>query len=131
MSNAIFSPDILEYTNKIIQSLDDAAYDYDIDYFEEYSDPVLGRKIFHRLLCETATRNLLEREDGDIMLDSEQFMRCMRESVIRTSLETLRQKGLVDWIENENGDDVVFVTEKGKDMGKSLFGNLDEYETSK
>lgn len=131
MSKTIFSPEVLEYSSKIMQSMEETGQETGIDFFlEEFSNPDLGRETFHQLVCETATRNFLEREDGNIMLDGEQFMRCMQESIIRASLETLRQKGLVDWIENENGDEMVFVTEKGKDMGNSLFGNYYENETT-
>ena len=131
MSKTIYSPEVLEYSNKIMLGMQETAIETGIDFFgEEFADPELGRETFCRLICDTATRNFLEREDGEIMLDAEQFMQCMQESMIRASLESLRRKGLVDWVENENGDEMVFITEKGRDMGNSLFGEYVNDETS-
>jgi rRNA pseudouridine-1189 N-methylase Emg1 (Nep1/Mra1 family) len=56
----------------------------------------------------------------------EQMADIMKETVVRASLEELRDNGLIDWIEDENGDEMVFLTEKGKEMGKSLFGHSDD-----
>jgi hypothetical protein len=38
-------------------------------------------------------------------------------------MEELRDKGLVDWIEDENGTEMIFLTEKGKQLGEALFGD--------
>lgn len=129
MSKTIYSPDVLEYSEQIIECIQDTADVTGLNFFEEeFADPVIGCEMFKQLLCETATRNFLEREDGEFRLDKEQLTRCMQESIVRASLESLRQKGLVDWIENENGDEVIFLTEKARVLRDSLVNTYDNDE---
>ena len=67
--------------------------------------------------------------DGDtIIFDEEEILKIFQQLVGNVSLISLRRKGLVDTIENENGEEIVFLTKEGKNLSKSLKDDDDKEE---
>lgn len=124
MENTIYMPEVIQYVDTVMEVLEKGLHpETKLNFFEsEFTTADRGRRLFRMMVSNTATANFLERDDNVIKLTMEQMSDAMKESVVRASLEELRDNGLIDWIEDENGDEMVFLTEKGKEMGKSLFG---------
>ena len=124
MSDTIYTSDVIQYVDNVMEVLERGLHpETKLNFFEsEFTTADRGRRLFRKLVSDTATNNFLEHEDGVIKLTMEQMADIMKETVVRASLEELRETGLIDWIENEHGQEIVFLTEKGKNRGKSLFG---------
>jgi hypothetical protein len=119
----IYTPEVIAYADRVIDLLEDGYHpETKKNFFEaEFTTPNRGRRLFREILSDRATANFLEREDNAVQMTLEQMQDVMKESVVRASLEELRDNGLIDWIANENGEEIVFLTEKGKNIGSSLF----------
>lgn len=123
MENTIYMPEVIAYADRVMSLLEEGLHPKTkLNFFQsEFSTPDRGRNLFRTIISDVATANFLEREDNEVKLSMEQMADSMKEAVIRASLEELRDKGLVDWVEDEKGDEIVFLTEQGKAVGKSLF----------
>lgn len=128
MNNTIYTPEVIQYVDTVMGVIETGLHpETKLNFFEsEFTTADRGRRLFRMLVSNQATANFLEREDTEIKLTMEQMADIMKESVVRASLEELRDTGLIDWIEDEHGDEMVFLTEKGKAMGKSLFDHADD-----
>ena len=60
--------------------------------------------------------------DGkEIGFEEEEFERLLKLTIARSLVEEMKEEGLIDTIEDpQKGDDVVFLTQKGKSMAKLL-----------
>ena len=128
MNNTIYTPEVIQYVDTVMGVIETGLHpETKLNFFEsEFTTADRGRRLFRTMVSDKATANFLEREDTEIRLTMEQMADIMKESVVRASLEELRDNGLIDWIEDENGTEMVFLTQKGKDMGNSLFGHTDD-----
>ena len=54
--------------------------------------------------------------DGEFGITMEQAEHLLNRALICESIENLTKRGLIDTIENENGEEVVYLTEKGKSV---------------
>ena len=101
---------VSEFTEKVLEGLEDASFfinegaDYDIT--------------FRRM----AILNLKNWISGETLSDfsDEEFTNVLNLSIRETNLESLRQKGLADCMEDENGEIKYFLTTSGKkELGTS------------
>lgn len=82
-------------------------------FFEDYEvSPVHGIPILERRLCEVAFPNWL---NGDITISEKSLEEVMRSSITEALLSGMREKGLIDSIENETGEELFFLTNYGKE----------------
>jgi len=65
-----------------------------------------------QVICEFMLPKFLD--DGDFLLTEEDVLDLYRKCLVDLSLSSLKEKGLLDGIENETGEEVFFLTEKGK-----------------
>lgn len=56
----------------------------------------------------------------DYIASPEEISRVIANTVVQTNLDSLMKENLIDGIENENGEMVYFLTEKGKKMNGKL-----------
>jgi hypothetical protein len=88
---------------------------------ETFQNPELGKKIIYGLIADQATENFLQREDQSFLLSEEQFYKVFNDTIVQVSVDSLKQKGLVVIFEDENGEECIALSEKGKkimeDMG--------------
>jgi predicted transcriptional regulator len=52
----------------------------------------------------------------------EEFVDCCNQAVAHTLIRDLNNEGLVDSIEDENGEEVVWITEKGREVTNRIIG---------
>lgn len=75
---------------------------------EEDMDPCL----IERYMCDLALERFLG--DGNLYFEEEELRSLINKAMANTIVNDLIDKGLIDTIENENGEEVVWITEKGK-----------------
>lgn len=105
-----YPPSVSEITEKLLESLTEEKFfeeeqaDYDIT-FKRFADSALSKWV-----------------KGDDMEDfsEEEFSSILRYSIVESDLVRLNKKGLLDSMEDENGETVYFLTEKGKSEMSSL-----------
>lgn len=114
MKNKIFQPEVIEKANVFIQSLED------IGFFEDHD--IKDRTYTFNRLCEELTQKFILRElDNEYGIFTEDEMETiLSQIVVGTHLESLTKKGLIDSIINENGEEVFFLTETGKEEAKKI-----------
>ena len=66
------------------------------------------------LLCERALEMFLG--DGVLEWGEEEFLQLLHIAEVHSQLAVLQSEGLIDTIEDERGDEVVWLTDKGKQM---------------
>jgi len=59
--------------------------------------------------------------DGEeLLLVEEEIGVLYKECVVEISLQSLKERGLIDMMENEDGEEMIFLTEGGKIMGENV-----------
>lgn len=107
-----------------VQEWLDNLYDYlkTEGFFEgeelEYSNEENVMSSFYDIVGKSALQSWLE--NGDIRIEEEELTKLLYQVVIKVHVEELRKSGMVDSIEDENGEEVMWLTPKGKDITKKL-----------
>ena len=73
---------------------------------------------FQETLGDAALQSWLK--DGEVTLEGKELTILLFQVVVKTHVEELKNEGSVDSIENENGDEVMWLTHKGKNQIKDL-----------
>jgi len=76
--------------------------------------------ILEDLLCKMALDKFLC--DGEMHWGEEEVVDCCNQAVAHTLIRDLKNEGLVDSIEDENGEEVVWITEKGREVTNRIIG---------
>lgn len=89
----------------IIESLEDTGF------FEQ-------EQVEHRFVREEFGKVLFEQwlGEGEFAITMEQAENLLNRAMVSQSIENLAKRGLIGMIENENGEEVVYLTEKGKNV---------------
>lgn len=105
----VYQPIVVEETEHIIQGLIESEFfsDYEID------DYTYARQHILDLLTEKFIKGLLENEETELFSEDE-FTKLLQEIVAGTILFELKEKGLINSYEDDNTDEVFFLTEEGK-----------------
>lgn len=96
-------------SEKFITVLEESRFfsDEDVDEnitFKEFADSILPKWI-----------NGEDIHDEEL-LSEDDFSRILNLSIFKTNLESLRNKNLIDSIEDEKGEEIFFLTKKGKEV---------------
>jgi len=108
---------------KEVEKMGERVYEcFAEDLIEEYKDRT------STWLKETAMKPindfLLKKflKDSDLYFkDEEEAIQLTKEIYVHVSIESLRLRGLIDTIEDEKGETVIFLTEKGKEQRNNLY----------
>ena len=73
---------------------------------------------FQETLGDAALQSWLK--DGEVTLKGKELTILLVQVVVKTHIEELKNEGTVDSIENEKGDEVMWLTQKGKNQIKDL-----------
>lgn len=99
----IYPKHIEEYADKMIKVASEdpeANKDLDMDTFKKE-------------ICEKVLQKFLNNED-ELRLSESEALDCVHYAIFQKAVKGLKEKGIVDTIEDENGEDIIFLTEKGK-----------------
>lgn len=64
----------------------------------------------------------------DYKVTPDEMNKVLVNTIIQTNLDSLIQDKLVDSLEDENGETIYFVTEKGKEVAKDIDKDVDNLE---
>lgn len=107
----IYQPIVIERTNEIIETL------IETNFFDDYEIKVtdFARNHISDNLTEKFINGDTDLSDDEIFTE-EEFEKLLREIVAGTILNELKDKGLVNSYEDDNTEELFFLTEKGKKM---------------
>jgi len=111
MGKKIYQPIVIESTEQIIDILTETFFfeDYDLSS-KEFARQYLLDKLTIKFI-----EGKLDLEDGEIFTEDE-FNTSLREIVAGTMLYDLKEKGLVESYEDDNTEEMFFLTDKVKKL---------------
>lgn len=89
------------------------------DLFEDIDPEVLEKQ-----LCESALDKFLG--SGEMYWEDEEFIDNLNLATINTQIKSLKEHGLLDSIEDEKGEEIVWITEKGRALVKELKDSFED-----
>lgn len=109
----IYQPSVIEKANEIISILEEEGFfiDYEIDNYE-FTTTYLRNKLTEKFIVG----NL---DDIDEIFTDEEFGIMLKEIVAGSILEELKKKGLVGSYDDEDTEEIFFLTEEGKEYVKN------------
>jgi hypothetical protein len=109
-----YQPIVIEKTTEILCILEESNFfkDYEIENFD------FAIKYLNDKLTEKFILGELDEESEDLF-EEEEFNVILREIIAGTILTELKQKGLVNSYEDDNTEELFFLTKKGKKMLKN------------
>ena len=111
---ARYQPIVIEKTTEILCILEESNFfkDYEIENFD------FAIKYLNDKLTEKFISGELD-EESDNLFGEEEFNVILREIIAGTILTELKHKGLVNSYEDDNTEELFFLTQKGKKMLKN------------
>jgi predicted transcriptional regulator len=113
----VYPDSVSKLTEKLLEGLEEEGFferegaDYNIT-FKRFADSVF--------------KNWLSGEDLD-SISEEEFSKILNLSIIQSDLEGLKNRGVLETIENEEGEPMYFLTEKGKGEMEKFLGKNKSY----
>lgn len=109
----IYQPIVIQETENLIEGLKESLFfkDYEIE------DLTYTRQHILDLMTEKFINGELDSDIEEIFSE-EEFEKLLKEIVAGSLLYELKQKGLVNSYEDENTEEMFFLTEKGKNYLK-------------
>jgi len=98
---------VQDYVNEIIDSIKE---DFDSEF---------GIEEFRKNCSEKILEKFINGED--LVLDEDEMISVLNLTTAETILNNLKRKEIVDSIEDEHGEEIYFLTARGKQM-KSFYG---------
>jgi hypothetical protein len=107
----IYQPSVIEKANELIEILIEERFfeDYEIDNYD-FATNYLKDKLTDKFILGT-----LESEEDDVFTE-EEYELILREIVAGSVLYELKEKGLVDSYEDEETEEMFFLTKEGKKL---------------
>lgn len=115
----IYPKPVEEYAISIMEVLDDEEWSFFEDPDNDFQDINKAKEITYNLILEYFLPLFIKGEE--LVFQSAQDIENILERTILTyTLDNLIKKGLVNHIDNEDGEELIFLTEKGKNYVKSI-----------
>lgn len=110
----IYQPIVIEETEHLIEGLKDALFfdDYQIE------DLTYVRQHLLNIMTDKFIKGELDENIDEIFTEDE-FTKLLQELVAGSLLYELKQKGLVNSYEDENTEEMFFLTDEGKKFMKN------------
>jgi hypothetical protein len=113
--SVIYQPIVIEHTNKIIEALIESKFfeDYEIERTD------FAKKYISDILTEKFIKGELEEND-DFFFTDEEFEKYLKEIVAGSILTELKEKGIINSYEDDETEEMFFLTEEGKKLLKKM-----------
>lgn len=110
----IYQPVVRERSEKLIEVLDKSGFfkDYEIQ------DKSFAREYFMEKLTDKFIIGELDIENDSLFTEDE-FDKYLREIIVGSILEELKNKGVVNSYEDDTKGEMFFITDKGRDFVKN------------
>lgn len=116
------SKDYPEAVQELVNLSMEVAYHHDI--IDETIDP----SILEEMLCDNALKKFLG--SGEMLWDGDEFVNLVDLATAHTQVNLLQDLGFIDSIEDENGNEVMWLTEKGVETINTIKNNVDDVRTT-
>lgn len=93
------------------------------DMVNDISEILIEEDISAKEMEKSFSSRLIKRflEGTELILSGDEIEEALDEAILATTYNSLVEKGLMDCVENEKGENVYFLTELGKTIGKELW----------
>jgi len=108
---------VIDETNNFINSLKD------INFFEENEiqiDSSIVDLVCKKLIIKFIDGEMSEDDDVFDYFSEDELSNLLNEIILLGTLNSLREKGIIDSIENENNEELFFLTKEGKDLANKI-----------
>jgi hypothetical protein len=108
-----YPQEVENYVDAIADSLASTGF------FEEYEiDPTLGASNFKKHASEACLGQWLK--EGDAFIDDATLQKVLQLVIVDDSFSKLADAGLVNYYEDENGEEQFFLTAKGQEYADTM-----------
>jgi hypothetical protein len=111
--NKIYQPEIITKTNQIVDLLSD------VQFFKEHEieNTDFAKKYFNEKLTEKFINGEL---NNDAIFSEEEMEICLKEIITGSILYQLKEKGYINSYEDDNTEEIFFLTEDGREFIKNM-----------
>ena len=114
VEKANFPVQVQENINKFIDIIEETGFFNDpLEIPQNYVD--VAKTHMWNFVGEHYLQGFLNGDENHV-LSQEQATYILSLTIVQTNLDSLKDLGFIDGVENENGEMVYFTTEKGKDL---------------
>ena len=99
---------VQEYIDKLTPHLIELLKDEECEFDDEILEIV-----WKKVLIPPLIEKFINGEE--IILSEAKMIDIFNELITTCCIESLKKKGIIDYIEDENGEEVIFLTDKGKE----------------
>jgi hypothetical protein len=80
----------------------------------------IGEQEFESCCLEACLERWLKGEDMIDLIEEDRLEKILNDALLETVCNSLRRKGIIDSIEDENGKDILFLTSLGKKIKENI-----------
>ena len=80
---------------------------------ENLEDDLIDLKIFFEEVCLIFIEDFIE--GGDFTFTIESIAEAKTKAMVKTAIQDLKEEGLIDSVEDETGEEIIFLTKEGQD----------------
>ena len=106
------------------ESIKDLHYFFENENF--FITPEEGIKSYNEIVGPVAVKSWVET--GEVCFDDEKIAQLLVKIITNCAINSMKEIGLVDSIEDENGEEVMWLTNKGKELGNLINDSFDSDE---
>jgi predicted transcriptional regulator len=124
-----YQPFIVKLSEELIEILDKQ-----VNFFQE--ENITSTDYAKMAICELLTEKFLrgeissDEEEG-LRFTEDEFKTLLSQIVTNNALSGLVEKGLINFLENEDGEEMFFLTSKGKEYAETLQKKDEEINKNK
>lgn len=96
----------------------------EVAYHHEILDDTIDPALLEEMLCDSALKKFLG--SGELLWNEDEFVKLVELATAHSQVNLLQDLGLIDSIEDENGNEVMWLTEKGIEIGNSIINDKDD-----
>lgn len=105
------SKDYPDAVQELVNTTMEVAYAYNLI---DDLDPA----VLEELLCESALQKFIV--GGEMRWDEQEFLETVGIATAHSHINRLKELGFVDSIEDETGEEIIWVTDKGKELVSTI-----------
>ena len=110
-----YQPDIIDKSDELVELLKT------ISFFEDYN--ITDLEPAREKFAEELTRKFLDGDLEEPLFTDEEWTQILKEIVTLDTLNSLKEKGLISSYSDDTTEEIFFLTEMGKQMGKKILGD--------
>jgi hypothetical protein len=108
------SPKIVEHhVNMIIMGLEESFFFSDYEISDEYSRKVFTKLVTEKYIEDPSLENL-------VFWSEDEFQRILEKIITGSIMYSLKKEGIMGSYEDDQTEETFFLTEKGKEISKTL-----------